>query len=77
MSFRAYDELDPQRLVLLNGHREFNIYPIACSLKPIEVIVDSSSPSKNIVMGSRRAKVNDKGKLNDVLIVSVAQWLAC
>eukprot|EP00794_Sanderia_malayensis_P013893 gene13893-15341_t len=57
MSFRAYDEFEPHRTVLLNGHKELNIQPVACSLKPVEVLVDSPTKSKAVTTGSRRDNV--------------------
>ncbi len=56
MSFKAYDERDPHRIVLLNGHKELNIYPVVCSQKPVEVVVDSpveSSAGVTVTGGKR------------------------
>ena len=54
MSFKAYDEEDTHRPVLLNGHKELNIYPTSCANDPTQVIVDSAVSKTGLVTGSRK-----------------------
>lgn len=57
MSFKAYDEEDTHRLVLLNGHKELNIYPVSCANDPVQVVVDSVMNKLTIVTGSKKNEV--------------------
>eukprot|EP00112_Aurelia_sp_Birch-Aquarium-sp1_P001420 Seg1152.2 transcript_id=Seg1152.2/GoldUCD/mRNA.D3Y31 product="72 kDa type IV collagenase" protein_id=Seg1152.2/GoldUCD/D3Y31 len=54
MSFKAYDEEDTHRPVLLNGHRELNVYPTSCANDPVQVIVDSAVSKIGLVTGSKK-----------------------
>ena len=57
MSFKAYDEEDSHRIVLLNGHQELNVYPVSCANDPIEVTVDSKMKKATLVTGSKKNEV--------------------
>ena len=57
MSFKAYDEEDSHRLVLLNGHKELNIYPVSCANDPMKVTVDSPMKKLALVLGSKKNEV--------------------
>lgn len=57
MSFKAYDEEDAHRLVLLNGHKELNIYPVSCANDPVKVTVDSPMKKSALVLGSKKNEV--------------------
>ena len=57
MSFKAYDEEDPHRVVLLNGHKELNIYPVSCANDPTKVTVDSAMGKTTLVMASKKNNV--------------------
>ena len=60
MSFKAYDEEDAHRLVLLNGHKELNIYPVNCANDPVKVVVDSAMKKTTLVTGSKKNEVLGK-----------------
>ena len=59
MSFKGYDEEDSHRPVLLNGHKEYNVYPISCAEEPKKVVVDSVVSKNGLVTtGTKKNEVS-------------------
>ena len=48
VSFRAYDKMDTNRVVLLDGARELVAVPISCKFKSRKVNVTSQQPPKRM-----------------------------